>query len=186
MNKGILAFALALTILPVTALAQQNAPAGPPDLTPAQQQALKTTFQAFRQQEEQLHTQFRTQVLASISPIHRKVVAEEIGQLAISANPNPELVAKQIDSLLSPSERQAILNAHSSLKTAAKALHEKMKAQIESQMPAGMPHHDHSSMSKQHMQYNPDAGTIVLMTLGGGEHGGMDHGMGMWGHGPPH
>ncbi len=89
MNKGFLALVLALSILPVAAIAQ-SAPSSdaPPAMTDQQRQAMFTEFKAIHTQAEALHKQYRAQVLNSLTPIHRQTVANLIGQLAISANPD--------------------------------------------------------------------------------------------------
>ena len=82
-------------------------------------------FKAVHTQAEALHKQYRAQVLNTLTPIHRQTVASLIGQLAISANPDKSVTAKQIDVLLSGSERNAILNAHNNYIAQSKKLHER-------------------------------------------------------------
>lgn len=185
MKNAIVALSLALTLIPVAAFADDQAPAGAP--TQAQRQAMFQTMQTYRQKEEQLGQQFRAQLLGSLSPVHRTAVANLIGQLAISSNPNERTAASQIDALLSPGERQQILNAANTFHAQSKTLHEQMRTALKSEMPA-MPDHPMGPMGghpgmMQHQQMQPDAGRIVLHVLG---HQGGDEGMHhMWGGPPP-
>lgn len=189
MNKGFLALVLALSILPVAAVAQ-SAPAiksdAPPAMTDQQRQAMFNEFKAIHTQEAALHKQYRAQVLNSLTPIHRQTVANLIGQLAISANPDKSVTAKQIDVLLSGAERNAILSAHNNYLAQSKKLHEQAWQEMQKYLPAGasqgMGHKMHSMNGKTHMQIN-DPGEILLRTLSGEEGHGM-HG-GMFPMGPP-
>ena len=187
MNKGFLALALALSILPVAAIAQ-NAPSqgAPPAMTDQQRQAMFSEFKAIHTQEAALHKQYRTQVLNSITPIHRQAVAGLIGQLAISTNPNKSATAKQIDVLLSGAERNAIVSAHNNFIAQSKKLHEQAMQEMQKYLPAGsspgMGHKMHAMNAKNRAQID-DPGEILLRTLGGDEGRGM-HGM-MMPLGPP-
>jgi hypothetical protein len=162
MNKSLLALALALSVTPIAALAQDaNAPA---PQTPDQHQAVQQTFQRFFQQEEQLHQQMRSQILSSLSPVHRREVAAVIGQLAVAQNPDPQAAAKQLDMALSPGERQRIMAAHESFRNQTIQLHEQMRTQMQSELPPGHPMDRWpQNASMQHPQ--PDAGTILLSAL---------------------
>jgi hypothetical protein len=164
MNKTILALVLALGIMPIAALAQDsNSQAAP---TADQRQAMKQTFERFMQQEMQLHQQMRSQILSSLTPVHLRYVAATIGQLAVAQNPDPEATAKRLDQVLSPGERQRILAAHSSFRQQSLALHEQMRSQMQSEMPAG--HSDwskHEEAGKTMQEVQPDAGTVLLMSL---------------------
>jgi hypothetical protein len=137
------------------------------------------TFKQFHTQEETLHKNFRTQVLNSITAIHRQAVAGLIGQLAISANPDKSVTARQIDVLLSASERNAILSAHSTYETQSRTLHQQAMQQMEKYLPAGAPQpgtHHMNPNGKTRTQVT-DAGEILLRVLtsddGRGMHGGM-------------
>jgi hypothetical protein len=187
MNKGFLALVLALSILPVAAIAQ-SAPSSdaPPAMTDQQRQAMFTEFKAVHTQEEALHKQYRAQVLNSLTAIHRQTIANLIGQLAISANPDKSVTAKQIDILLSGSERNAILNAHTNYQAQSKKLHEQAMQEMQKYLPAGAAQGPgrkmHSMNGKNRTQIN-DPGEILLRTLSGDEGHGM-HG-GMFPMGPP-
>jgi hypothetical protein len=189
MNRTFLALALALSVIPVAALADDND--ARPQLTPAQRQAMQQTFQRFAMQEEQLHQQMRFQILSAISPIHRRSVGATIGDLAIAPNPDLAAAAKRLDALLSPGERQRVLAANTAFFTQSRQLHDQMRSELRSEMPAA----DHAPSTKHdndnetgHMQ--PDAGTVLLGVLSPHPHmmGDHDHG-GMMMHmegAPPH
>ena len=155
-------------------------------MTDQQRQAMFTEFKAIHTQEEALYKQYRAQVLNSLTPIHRNAVASLIGQLAISANPDKSVTAKQIDVLLSGSERNAILSAHTNFKAQSKKLHEEAFQELSKYLPAGATqnsgHKMHSMNGKNHTEVN-DPGEILLRTLSGNEGHGM-HG-GMFPMGPP-
>jgi hypothetical protein len=163
MNKQFFALALALSVLPLTAVAQtpNNAP-------PSQQQhqQFKQFFDQFRQQEEQLHQQLRSQILADMTPVHRRAIGAEIGELAVSPNPDPQATVKRIDSILSPGERSRIVNAHEQYRNQAEQLHQQIMSQFKSQFP-NMPDHPHGDrqMPAQMQQMARDAGWIVLHSL---------------------
>lgn len=180
MKNAVVALSLALTLLPVSALAQ-TAPTSVRSITPAQRQAMYQQFQQFHQREEQLHQQFRAQILGTLSADQRNQAANLIGQLAIATNPDPRTAASQLDSMLSQGQKQSILNAHNTFRSQSKALHEQMLRQMRSSMPGGPPMGEHPWMQgMQKMQeMQPDAGMILLHVLSGGGHDMM---MG----GPPH
>lgn len=161
MNKGILALALAFGVLPIGALAQNSNAAPPSD---AQRQAMRQTFEQFAQQKRQLHEQMRYQILSSLSVVHRRAIAAEIGNLAISPNPDIQSAVRRIDALLSSGERARIMSAHEAYKTQSHQLHEQMMSAMQSQMPGHqMPQH-HDMHAEQSMHQN-DAGYILLRAL---------------------
>jgi hypothetical protein len=180
MNRRFLALALALSVLPTAALAQDTG--GRPALTDQQRQAMHQAFEQYGQQEKQLHQQFREQVLSSLTPAHRRAVAATIGELAIEPNPDVQAAAKRLDQILSGTERSRIMQAHEALKAQSRQLHEQMMSDMDRIIPdhPTMNHPEHSNAQRP----TPDAGTILLMALS--PHpmmGMMMHGM--HGEGPP-
>lgn len=187
-----LALALALLAVPASAMAQDApsaaavpAPPPHPQLTPAQRQAMFKTMSDFHDKEMQLHKQLRSQMLGALSPEHRTAVANVIGQLAISASPDPGAAAKQIDALLTPAEKQAITTAHTQFSDQSRTLMQQMMSQMKSEMPSpppGAPPHG-TMMGQNWQKHNEvvDPGTILLTTLNGGGRMGMmmAHGFGM-------
>ncbi|HEY2476264.1 MAG TPA: hypothetical protein VGI19_15865 [Candidatus Cybelea sp.] len=182
MNKQYFALALALSVLPISAAAQtaNTAPAPP---TAQQREQMRQTFEQFKGQEEQLHQQLRSTILSDLTPIHRRAIAAEIGELAVSPNPDPQATAKRIDSILSPGERSRIISAHENYRNQEEQLHQQMFNQIKSQFPNApqFKHHDDQDhdMAQKQMEMR-DAGWIVLHSLP------PHHDMGMMGMGPHH
>jgi hypothetical protein len=186
MNRGFLTLALALSILPIAALADDNnTPPSPP--SPAQRQAIFQTFEKYRQQEEQLHQQLRYQILSSLTPVHRRYVGTVIGELAVEPSPDPMAAAKRLDSVISMGEQSRIMAAHQQYETQSRALHEQMKTELQSELPAGAQqrwgHHEEQN-GQEHTQHQLDAGTLLLKTLSPG-HGMGDHAFMMMHGGPP-
>lgn len=177
MSKSFFAIALALSLIPAVALAQDTNSSQQP--TDAQRQAMHQMFQQFAQSERQLHDQLRSQILSGLTPVHRRAIAAEIGNLVISANPDIDAAAKQIDAILSPGERQRILEAHAAYASQSRQLHEQMKAQIQSEMPDSRPStRDHMMTAAMQTQMR-DPGWILLRALPPHEQGMMgmgDHG----------
>jgi hypothetical protein len=164
MNRVFFALALALGVLPVSALAQNTD--GPPQLTDQQKQAMRATFERYGAQEEQLHQQMRYQILSALTPAHRRELASLIGELAIEPNPDLQGAAARIDRALLSYERQRILAAHQAFETQSHQLHEQMRSDLQSELPAG--HQSWGSGPRNGptpQQRQLDAGTIVLMTL---------------------
>lgn len=183
MSKSFFAFALALSLIPAAALAQDTNSSQQP--TDAQRQAMHQMFQQFAQSERQLHDQLRSQILSGLTPVHRRAIAAEIGNLVISPNPDIDAAAKQIDAILSPGERQRILEAHAAYASQARQLHEQMKSQLQSQMPNAHPSTRDHMMTAAMQPEMRDPGWILLRALPPYEHSMM----GMGDHGamaPPH
>ncbi len=166
MTKHFLALALALVALPCAALADPNDSAqAPSPLSPAQRQAMSGQIQAFRQKEMQMHQQLRSQILEAVSPGHRTAIADAIGQMVISASPDPAATAKQIDGVLSSAEQQRILSLHGAFVTQSQALMQQLHDQLARQ---GASSHGQWSNPPGHtmpMSGANDAGNVVLMVL---------------------
>lgn len=166
MIKHFLALALALVALPSAALADPNDSAqAPSPLSPAQRQAMSSQMQAFRQKEMQMHQQLRSQILEAVSPGHRTAIADAIGQMVISASPDPAATAKQIDGVLSSAEQQRILSLHGAFVTRSQALMQQLHDQLSRQ---GAGSHGQWSNPPAHPMSMPgsnDAGNVVLMVL---------------------
>jgi hypothetical protein len=162
MKNSLLALALALGMMPTAVLAQDTN--APPTMTDQQRQAMHQAFERFGQQEMQLHQQMRSQILSSLSPVHLRGVAATIGSLAIEPNPDVRGAARRIDQILSPGERQRVLAAHEAFRSQSLQLHQQMRSEMQSMMPAG--HQDMMKPQNGMMQRPPqDAGTILLMAL---------------------
>jgi hypothetical protein len=174
MNKSFFALALALSLIPTAAFAQSTNSAPP---TADQKQAMHQAFRQFAQQEMQLHQQMRYQMLSALTPVHRRAVGALIGDLAIEPNPDPQAAAKRIDAMLTSNERARIVAAHQSFADQSRQLHQQMRTQMESMMPAAASNGMKSGHEGAWQPGQLDAGTLLLMGL-------APHPMiGMMGHG---
>ncbi|HEY1728838.1 MAG TPA: hypothetical protein VGG22_10725 [Candidatus Baltobacteraceae bacterium] len=111
-------------------------------------------------------------MLATLSPAHRELLASLVGNMAIAANPDHKAAAARLDAALSPSEKSAVLAAHTSAMT---QMHDAMSAMMKQHQSAqGAQGGKRPAWGNRH-RHKPSAGEIVLMvaTGHGGEHGGM-------------
>lgn len=191
-------FAVAVISLPLGAVAgEPPAPMGPMpppgmamafdfdsrNLTPAQQQQVHQIMDQTHQQMQQLMTSARSRVLGSISPAHRQLLAQIVGNLAISANPNWDAAAKQLNAALSPGESQAVLSTHQAVTQQMMSLmqstHQRLEAIVGTQH-NGAATNGHDDEMHERMMYKapggpgeaPTAGEILLHL---GEGGFGDH-----------
>jgi hypothetical protein len=185
--------ALALALTPgavfaqTTAAAAPPAPAaaaaddqGPPRPTAAQMSAMRVSFEALKA----IRAQARVAMLGSLSAQHRAALATIIGQLAISAAPDPAAAERQIDALLSRGEAQNILNVAAAERTSERSAMEAARAQFEASLSADQKakfaERDQRMTAERaaHTPPAPDAGRELLHTLvqTGREHGGPEHG----------
>jgi len=106
-----IAFAAALAALPVASFAQTT---GTPNL--------RRDFEQIHTQMQQIHQAERAQILAALTPAHKALVANVIGELAISATPDYDAAAKRLDAALSAGERQGVLNAAATARAKSTAI----------------------------------------------------------------
>ncbi len=124
--------------------------------------------------------QMRAQILGSLTPVHLRAVGATIGDLAIAANPDPAAAAKRIDMILSPGERQRVLATFSAFFQQSRQLHDQMRNELSSELPAGHPPSMDRDKEHQMTKTRPDAGTALLRALSPrphmmemGDHGGF-------------
>jgi hypothetical protein len=162
--------ALCTIALPSVALAQSS----PPPMGPRPNMA---GFKQMHDQAERVHRAERAQVLAALTPAHRELLANIVGNMAIAANPDHKAASARLDAALSPGEKSAVLAAH---KTAMTQMHDAMIA-MRAQMPQpqGSPRPHPTWQHREH--HTPTAGELVLMIATG--HGGP-HGMPFMGQPP--
>ena len=142
-STAILAIALGL---PIGAIAGEPLAHGPMFLAPqeaqnlhltsAQQQALSQVWSTAGTRLQQLHSQTRNQILGVLTPNQRTVLAQVVGNLAISANPDEDAAALQIQNSLSPTQSQRILSLHASLRQQAMSIMEAAHSQAQSLLTA--------------------------------------------------
>ena len=152
--KRLLALAFCAALIPCAALAQSTPPrppgppgGGPPPQMHARMDKMKAD---------------RAAMFAALSPEHRAAVEAAIGQLATGTLASPQDAIKQIDSVLTPSEKTAVLAAHT-----------KAMADMHAMMPA------HPGTPAQHARTPrvADAGAVLLGVTHMGMRGGPGFGM---------
>jgi len=161
--------ALCALLLPSVALAQSAPPSMP--MRHHDMAGMKQVFE----QVEKIHRAERAQVLAALSPAHRELLANIVGHMAISTTPDHKAAAARLDAALSPSEKSAVLAAHTSAMTQMRnAMHAMMAKRMPQPQGSAGPH----PMWKHRERHKPTAGEVVLMvaTGHGGEHGIMPFG----------
>jgi hypothetical protein len=174
-------FATALMLVPATAFADQNS-------YPAPSAQMRQAFQYMEQAHakvDQLHAQARLAILNSLSLAHRNLLAQVVGQLAISSSPNLSAAARTIDVSLSQAEGRSILNISQSLEAQSRQIMDAARQQIEaanSSAPQGAPGvggpREHHMMFYEAHPQSTDPGTILLlMSLHGLEPFGPQHAM---------
>ncbi|MBV8601401.1 MAG: hypothetical protein JO359_07540 [Candidatus Eremiobacteraeota bacterium] len=114
MNRFFIAALGAALIVPVAALAQPAPPVAPPP-------PMAAPPGADWQQMMQLHQQERAKVLAALTPEHRTLLANLVGQLAISPTPDVDGAAAKLNAALSPGEKDAIGKIHDETRAAMQA-----------------------------------------------------------------
>ena len=82
----------------------------PADLT--QLKALGAKMRVAAAKQHALMESSRAKLFGSVTPGHRKLVAQIIGELAMSSKPDAKGAAAQVDAVLSPSEKKAIIAAN--------------------------------------------------------------------------
>lgn len=101
----------ALALLPAFAAAQT--PAAAPAPSPAPLAAEMSAGMAFMSKVMAAQMQARTAMLAALTPAHRDLLAQVVGQLAVASDPNVDAAASRLDAALSPDEVSAIGNIES-------------------------------------------------------------------------
>jgi len=192
-------FAVAVISLPLGAVAGEAPAPMPPmppppgmgmafdfdgqNLTPAQQQQIHQIMDQTHQQMQQLMSQARSRVLGSITPAHRQLLAQIVGNLAIAPNPDRDAATKQLNAALSPGEAQAVLSTHQAamqqMTSIMQSTHQRMEAVLTSQQRSAMPSGHSNEQTHERMMFKgpgaPDgpltAGEILLhLSEMGGDH----------------
>jgi Spy/CpxP family protein refolding chaperone len=174
----LLGFALAMS--PVLAAADQS------PTTDAAGSFPRPNFAAMQQmhaQLEQIHKQARLQLLASLTPAHRTLLANVVGQLAISPNPDRAVAARSLDAALSQGEQRSVLSVEAAARTQSHNLMEASRAQFEASLTPDQRAAMQTRMESRanghegmQAQRTPDPG-MILLDLAGGE-GHEHHGFG--------
>jgi hypothetical protein len=120
-------------------------------------------MQQIRGQMETIRKQERDRVLGALTPAHRQLLANIVGQMAVSQNPDRRAAAAQLDAALSTDEKNAILGAHQEAMTQMHALWQQHMQSQQSGAMQGPP----GGMQRQHAErvgtHQLTAGGIALM-----------------------
>jgi len=143
--KALKLIGLCLAFAPSAVLAQTAAP----DVAPPHPDF--AAMQQMHAQMEQIHQQARSQILGALTPAHRALLANVVGQLAVAPNPDRAAAARALDAALTQNEARAILAASSAARTQSHALMESARAQFEASLPA-----DQRARMQQHMEVRPE------------------------------
>lgn len=173
--KRFLLLSLALAGMPLAAAAQAAPPNGS-SLNPQQQSAL----QHVHVEVQQYRLQARTRLLAALTPAHRGAVANIVGQLALSAQPNWRAAAQSLDALLTPAERESVVTIAAAERSNLRALAQQQRSIVSATLSADERARiaARAAQRQAFRQSHPrtahvaDPGSIVLRTLSGGAGGG--------------
>lgn len=193
--KAFTTLGLILALSPAAAIAQTASPDAVPPPHPSFAQ-----MEQVHAQMQQLHQQARAQMLAALSPAHRALLANVVGQLAISPNPDRAAAARAIDAALTQTEGRSVLSIATAERTQSHSLMESARQQFEAsltpdqraQIQSRMQYRDHGQASSWSAQAGKskaafearqsDPGAQLLeVAIGGGHERMFMHGPG----GPP-
>lgn len=123
------------SLLPAIASAQTGGAPPPPGAAPPAPHGDWGQMRQMRGQFETIHQQERDRVLGALTPAHRQLLANIIGQMAVSEKPDHRAAAAQFDAALTPGEKDAILGAH---QQAITQIHALFAQRMQSQQQPGM------------------------------------------------
>ena len=170
MKKFIVPVLFAGLLSPALALADQ------PNAAPPGMEKHAAIFEQTHAKMEALHRQARVQILATLSPAHKALLAQVVGELAVSANPDPAAAARRLNAALSPGESQAIMRTANAVHTQMRSIMEAARAEAERSLPPDESTEMTTKHTEVHMgmpaQGPKDAGSILLMLASPG-HGMM-------------
>ncbi len=133
-------------------------------------------MQQMRQNMMQMHRQARTATLAALTPAHRSLLNQVVGQLATDPNAEADMpaAARTLDNALTPAESQSILRIHNNLKTQTRQMMESAHAQMPNRA-AQDGHWNHGPKQAGNHARQTDPGYILLRMAMLGP--GAGHGM---------
>jgi len=136
---------------------------------------------------EQLHAQARVSMLNALSPAHRNLLAQVVGQLVISPSPDLAAGAKALDTNLTPVEAKSVLNVQTSFDQQARQIMESVRQQMRGGMQGSQgPHGQYAMRGMAPPEETPtDAGLVLLGMAGRTLDPHAGHPMGFMGGPPP-
>ncbi|MBV8163521.1 MAG: hypothetical protein JOZ91_04580 [Candidatus Eremiobacteraeota bacterium] len=153
--------AAALAATPLIVRADDTSANGQPNA------AAMSVMQQTHAKMEQLHAQARLSMLNALTPAHRTLLANVVGQLVIAQSPDTVAAARQLDASLSPNESRAVLSISASFEQQARQLMQSARQQLEASG-AGAPGGGMHGMGPEGMhgmgtsQQPNDAGSVLL------------------------
>lgn len=146
-----------------SAPAVQALPAIPPQV---QADVRRHMAEVGRLMEEQ--QRFRQEMLGALTPAHRALLAQIVGELAVAPAPDSTTAAQRLDAALSPAEAQTVLRVQQAQEAAALRQMQQMQAEsIAVELPAGnnAPAMQSSTIiAHASSPSENDAGSILLRT----------------------
>lgn len=143
--KHVTIFGLAAALSLGAAAAQAQQPPGTPN------PAMRQQFQQIRSQMRQIHSTERAQILGALTPAHKTLLANVVGRLATSVNPDVRAAAQELDSALSASEKQKVISAAQNARSKARSLMSSMHGEFSM-----------GPLRERREIRTPDAGRILL------------------------
>jgi hypothetical protein len=165
---------LALTLAPAPVFAQVTPPSADAGSIATPSPQARALMQQSRAQLAQIRQTVRVRMLAALTPAHRTMLANAVGNLVLAVNPDPRAVAAQLDAVLAPAEKQAIIAIDAAGRTSSRAIMQQQRAAFESTLSADQKARI-AARQAQMAAYRqshprptrvPDAGMIALRTLG--------------------
>jgi Spy/CpxP family protein refolding chaperone len=183
--KRILPFILAMAMTPGLAAAQTTQQGA--DTTVLHPNA--AAMEQLHAQMKQIHAQARAQILSALTPAHRAMLANVVGQLAIAPTPNRDAAVRTLDATLTPIEARNIVAVETAARTQSRTLMMSARAQFEASMTP-----DQRAAMSARMQGHPNARSFAqrpidpgktLLDLALGHEGRMGFGGHQMGGPPP-
>lgn len=144
---------------------------GPGPTIPLSPESIRRQTAEF-QKVTQEQRAFRQSMLAALTPAHRQLLAQIVGELAIAQNPDPQSATRRLNAALSPREAQNVVRIEQAKDAATLQHFQQLAAESGASMPArnnvmfhGVPPSSSTVMSvRASASFGNDAGSILLRT----------------------
>ncbi len=139
---------------PMPSAAALGTPVGPPPAILTYPRPNLSEIRARMAQFESARLAARARMLAALTPAHKQLLSQVVGELAVGTNPDAEAATQRLDAALSPTESAAIVSIQ-------RDLEREMAGNIES-----IPHRPVPVAPPAHWSFGgQDAGRILLRTV---------------------